>query len=81
MSSHNGWGATRGGRLPRSRETFAVPRVSRNLVTMLEMAQEVRRIAAELQMPAREVLLRMRADGVMDADDETLERIVALAHT
>lgn len=78
MAGHNGWGATSGsGRLPRPRgEPFSIPRID---PIEAQMAIEARKLSAQLEMSVRDVLARLRKDGIADYDDETMERIAMLA--
>lgn len=77
MSGNNGWGATRGGRLPRGKP-FHVPSAP-GLASAARIAIQAHEIAAQLDMPVVEVLERMRHDELFECDDEAFKVIVGLA--
>jgi len=77
MSGHNGYGATRRGHVTKG-EPFHVP-ADRELAVMAKMAIEARQIAAQLGIPVREALTKMRADALFDATDEQFAQLVVFA--
>ncbi len=75
MAGNNGWGATRGGRLPKA-TSMPLPTVDPMLALM---AQQARKGADELRMPVRDFLRKVREAGIADYDDAWLEQIASLA--
>lgn len=77
MGGHNGYGATRGGRLPKGKPLNV--RASMSFVTAYGLGMEVRRLSAELEMTPTDILARMRKDGVVDCNDEAAAFVIEIA--
>jgi hypothetical protein len=73
---HNGYGATGRSSLPKGKPMNLV--TPDGFASSFYLAQEVKRAAAQLGMPAGDVLALMRRDGVIDCNDAGADAILRL---